>query len=81
MFSVAFNSMFKSVFHKLKHLRSSYLVHICIYIIAAAALHDCVTLTYMSRLTDFGVCHCFKAFVLVLMGTFDSRELILGQIA
>ena len=37
----------------------------------------------MSRLTDFGVCHCFKAKGLVLMVTctFETREFILGQVA
>ena len=49
MLTVPFNSIFKSASHKLKELLSSYLVHICINIIAAVALHKYVTLTYMSR--------------------------------
>ena len=49
--------------------------------IVAAASHNCVTLTYMSGLTDFGVCHCFKAYFLILMDTFETREFILGQIS
>ena len=44
------------------------------------ALHNCVILTYMSRLTDFGVCHCFKEESFVLMDSFETREIILGQI-
>ena len=43
MLTIAFNSMLKSVSHKLLQLQSSYLVHICIYMIAAAA----------SQLSDF----------------------------
>ena len=48
---------------------------------AAAASHNYMTLTCMSQLTDFGVCYCFKAKVLVLMDTFETREFIHGQIA
>ena len=43
--------------------------------------HKYVTLTYMSWLTDFGVCHCFEGIFLVLMDNFETREFILGQIA
>ena len=51
--------------------------------IAVAASHEFVFLTYMSWLTDFGVCHCFQGiFFLVLMDiTFKAREYILGQMA
>ena len=63
MLTNAFNSMFKSVSHKLKQLQSSYLVHICIYMTAVAALNNFVNLTYRSRLTDFGVCYSFKVII------------------
>ena len=46
---------------------------ICIYMIAAAVLHYYVTLTYMSQLIDFGVCHYFLDKILVLMDTFGTR--------
>ena len=56
--------------------------------IAAAAIHKFVTLTHMSRLTDwclplffFFFFFFFEAKVLVLMDTFETRDLILGQIA
>ena len=52
-----------------------------LFIIVAAVSHNYVTLTYISRLTDFGVCHCFKPKFLVLMDTFETRKIILGQIA
>ena len=48
--------------------------------IAAATLHNCVT-TYMSRLTDSDIWHCFKAIFIILMDTFETSEFILGQIA
>ena len=47
--------------------------------IAEDASHKFVTLSYM--LTDFGVCHCFKAIVLVLMDIFETRDFILCETA
>ena len=62
MLKITFDSMFKSVSHKLYQLQSlhMYVVHICIYMIAAAASDNCMILAYMTQLNDFGVCHCFK---------------------
>ena len=41
--------------------------------IAAAASQNCVALTYMSRLTDFGVWHCFYDKL------FSFEELLIDQ--
>ena len=49
--------------------------------IASAALHNCMALTYMSLLTDFVFATVFQANFLVLMDTFETGEFILGQIA
>ena len=59
MLTIVVNSVFRFVPYKLQQLESSYLVHVCTYMFVAAAIHNCMTLTYMSRLTDFAVCHCF----------------------
>ena len=47
---------------------------------AAAASHSCMTFTYMSRLTTLVFATVFKAEILVLMETSETREFILGQI-
>ena len=49
--------------------------------IAAPASHNCMTLTYMSLLTDFVYATVFQANFLVLIDTFETGEFILGQIA
>ena len=46
--------------------------------VAAAASHNYMTVTYMSQLKDFGVCYCYNAKCLVLMDTFETGEFILG---
>ena len=48
--------------------------------IAAAASHNCMTLTYMSWLTDL-LTTVFKAKFLVLMDNFETTVFILSQIA
>ena len=47
-----FNSVFKAKTYKLQQLQSSYFIHIHIHMIAVSALHNCVALSYISRLTD-----------------------------
>ena len=79
MLTIVFNSMFKSYLTNY----SSY-NHQTLYIYASIWLQQlhhkiCVSLTYMSWFTDFGVCHCLKAKVLVLMDTFETREFMLGM--
>ena len=49
--------------------------------IAAAASYNGVTLAYMSRLTDFGVCHCFEGKLFSFDGYLCKREYMLGHIA
>ena len=44
-------------------------------------IHNYMTLTFMSQLTDLVLATVFKAEFLVLMDTFEAREFILGQIA
>ena len=46
---------------------------------AAAASHNCVSLSYMSRLIDFAVSNCFLGKIFSFDDTFEERELILGQ--
>ena len=49
--------------------------------IAVAASHYCVILTYMSGLTDFGVWHCFLCKIFGFDDSMETREFILGQTA
>ena len=49
--------------------------------IATAASHNCVTLIYVSWLTDFAVWHCCEGKTVSFHDTFETREFILGQIA
>ena len=49
--------------------------------VAVAAYHNCMTLAYISRLTDFGFATVFKAKHLVLTDTFETREFVRGLIA
>ena len=51
MLTIAFNSMLQTI--AAYHTYILTYVHICVYIIAVAAIHKFVTLTHMSRLTDW----------------------------
>ena len=55
----AFSSMFMSVSVTISQTVATTIIILGTYMLAAAASYNCVNLTYMSRLTDFGVCHCF----------------------
>ena len=75
MLTIAFNSML-NIKCISQTFAATIIIHICFYMIPAAAPHNCATLTYMSWLTTT----VFEAAFIVLRDTFETSELILGQI-
>ena len=70
--------MFRFVSYKPKKLQSSYLVYIYNYMNAAAASHNCSTLTYISWLTDLVFGTVLKA-NFSFGKTFETKEFILRE--